>query len=397
MDYSKIKVIYYDSTEINLDNIIWGLLQLGMDVSRSKLRVNLTQSVPEEIETIKKELVNYQYAITQNFSVNVAAACYDLQMPYISWVYDSPQIALYSKFAQYDTNFVFAFDKNQVVRLKNIGLKNVYHMPLAANIAYVSTINITKDDIRKYRADVAFVGQLYRQWYMSDFFKKIPPKTLEELHLKAEEKALLWGPDISIFNSISDESAQVIAAFMDEEGFDDYCVDKKFGEEVMLLAPLIAQLERKTLLKLSGEKFRTALYTKESDYEYAAENIPGVKIFGPVRHEEPYKVYYSTKLNLNISYRCIETGAPQRIFDIMSVGGTVISNYQKELEELFEPDKEIILFNSSEEFIDKAQFYLNHSTAREKIRIAGYNKVKNNYTYPIALSTMFDIVSKSTQ
>ena len=394
MDYSKIKVIYFDSTEITLDHIIWGLLELEFEVARAKTKVNLTNTVPDEIDEIKKELVGYQYAITQNFSVNLAIACHDMQIPYISWIYDSPQAALYSDYALYDTNFVFAFDKMQVKRLKTYGIKHIYHLPLAANIAYTSGINITNDDIRKYKADVSFIGQLYRHSYMDWFLKKLPDSINDELIEKAKEKALIWGPDISIFNSLSDENSVIIASMMDQESFYNYHIEKKYSEEVMFLAPLIAQIERKELLGLAGKYFKTALYTKESDVDYAKDNIPNIKVFGPVYNELPYKIYYSTKLNLNITLRCIETAVPQRIFDIMSVGGAVISNYQEEIAELFVPDKEVILFKSPEEFVDKAKYYLDHSKQRERIGIAGYLKVKEKYNYINSLITIFETIEK---
>ena len=394
MDYSKMKVIYYDSKEINLNNIIWGLLQLNIDVSRSDLRVTLNMPIDDEISYIKNELKKYTIAITQDFSVNVAIACHELNIPYVSWIYDSPQVALYTDYALYDTNFVFAFDKVQVNRLKEYGIPHIYHMPLAANIAYSSGIKVTDEDIRKYRADVSFVGQLYRHGYMNSFLPQLPSETFNELTDSAEKRALKWGKNTNIFNSISDEATDIIASLMDQGDFNYFHMDKKFSEEVLLLAPLIAQKERETLLKLAGEKYRTSLYTKDSDLEYAQVHLRGVKSYGKISDEIPYKVYYSTKLNLNITLRSIETGAPQRVFDIMSVGGTVISNYQDELTELFEPDKEIILFESPEEFIEKASYYLDHSSAREKVGIAGYLKVKEKYDYPIALTKMFETVNR---
>ena len=394
MDYTKYKVIYFDSTEITLDNIVWGLLELNVDVIKSHVKVNLTKIVPAEIEEIKKVISGYHFAFTQDFSVNVAIACHDKQVPYISWIYDSPQIALYSDAALYDTNFVFAFDKMQVNRLKKYGIKHIFYMPLAANIPYTSKIIVSDDDIRKYRTDVSFIGQLYQKDYMEGFLRVLPESIREEILQKANEKALNWGPGISIFDSISDKSAETIASLMIQEDFSKFHVDKKFGEEVLFLAPLIAQLERKELLNLLGSKFRTTLYTRESDIEYAKENIRGVKVNGPIYNELPYKVYYSTKLNLNISLRCIETGVPQRIFDMMSVGGAVISNSQEEIEELFIPDEEIIMYFSPDELVDKVQFYLDHSKLRERIGIGGYKKVKEKYNYVTALSSIFETVLK---
>ncbi len=43
-----------------------------------------------------------------------------------------------------------------------------------------------------------------------------------------------------------------------------------------------------------------------------------------------------------------------------------------ELADFFEPDKEIVFFENSEELIEKSKYYLAHPLNRERIRQAGY-------------------------
>lgn len=391
MNFSGLKVLYYDSKEITLDNIIWGLLKLGADVERSKLKVTLNVPVDEEIEFIKNEAVKYNCVITQNFSVNVAIACFDRCVPYISWIYDSPQVSLYTEHSKYPTNFIFAFDKRQVGRLKKCGIDNVFHMPLAANMAYASRIDIKKTDLSKYSTDISFIGQLYRHDYLQEFFVRESKEVIDALFDVVDLKACNWTKGNSIYDSISNELDNLIS--LKESDYDYYkLIEKKFAKETLFIGPMVANREREAILSLASERFKTTLYTTENDKDYAKELFDKAKVFGPVKGEDPYKIYASSKLNLNLTLRTIETAVPQRVFDIMSVGGTVISNYQEEAEELFVPDKEIILFESSEEFVDKAQFYLNHSSLRSKIGLAGYAKVRDKYNYTYALSKMFDIV-----
>lgn len=119
------------------------------------------------------------------------------------------------------------------------------------------------------------------------------------------------------------------------------------------------------------------------------------KAYAPVDSEnEAYKVYYSTKINLNVTLHSIETGIPQRVFDIMSVGGFVLSNYQEEIGELFDIDKDIVVFRNIEEYEDKVKYYLSHEDERIKIGINGYLRVRDNYTYPILLEKIIDFVCK---
>lgn len=108
--------------------------------------------------------------------------------------------------------------------------------------------------------------------------------------------------------------------------------------------------------------------------------------------EEVPKIYYLSKINLNITMRSIETGIPQRVFDIMGVGGFVLSNYQEELEELFVPDREIVLFRDVPELLKKAEYYLNHEEERIRIAINGYKKVREYYNTQTALGSMLRAV-----
>ena len=394
MNFSGLNILYYDSKEINLDNIIWGLLELGAEVERSSLRVTLNLPADSEIEFIKNEVVKYNCVVTQNFSVNVAIACFEKCVPYISWVYDSPQVSLYTEHAKYPTNFIFAFDKAQVSRLKTVGIENVFHMPLAANMAYSSRINISKQDRIRYDADISFIGQLYRLDYLKTYTDNASKEIVDALKKIVGEKAFDWRKGQSIYDTIPNDIVDKVS--INDSDFEYFnLIGNKFIKETMLLGPMIANREREGILSSAGEQFKTVLYTKESDKEYAEEALEGVSVFGPVKGEEPYKIYACSKLNLNLTLRTIETAVPQRVFDIMSMGGTVISNYQEEAEELFVPDKEIILFESLEEFVDKTSFYLDHPDVRRKIGERGYKAVKEKYNYVVLLDKMFDIVIKT--
>ncbi len=90
----------------------------------------------------------------------------------------------------------------------------------------------------------------------------------------------------------------------------------------------------------------------------------------------------------------IESGIPQRVFDIMSAGGFVLSNDQPEIRELFSPDREVVLFSSIEELKEKAVFYLKHKDIRRKIAEKGYSAVSGKYSTTEALKKMFTTVKK---
>lgn len=63
------------------------------------------------------------------------------------------------------------------------------------------------------------------------------------------------------------------------------------------------------------------------------------------------KIFYLSKINLNITLPSIESGIPQRVLDIMGSGGFVLTNYQPEIEEVFEIGKDIEVFHTLEELV----------------------------------------------
>lgn len=388
MEYNKLRVIYYDADIIVLSTIIWGLLQLDIDVVRSDINVELATVNDIQVELIRKEVKNYDLAISQNFSVNVAIACHDAGIPYISWIYDSPQVALFTKHALYPENYVFAFDRAECDRLKALGLKNVFHQPLCANIAYTSGINVSDDDIRKYKCDLSFIGQMYRVDSFEQFKTVMPEDLYQNVSDVIEKHALNWEPGSNIFGSFSKETVDALLPYINEKDFSYFNTNPAYIEEVFLLGPGIAQKERAEILNEASKLYKVNIFTRDTDVEYAKKNTLA-KVFPHVSDEVPYKIYYSSKVNLNLTLRTIETGIPLRIFDIMSVGGFVMSNYQEEIPELFEPDKEIVLFSSMDEFKDKLKFYLNHNDLRTRIAVAGYQKVRDNYDCPTVLAQMF--------
>ena len=102
-----------------------------------------------------------------------------------------------------------------------------------------------------------------------------------------------------------------------------------------------------------------------------------------------------SKINLNIALKGIEGGTPQRIMDIMGAGGFVLTNYCEETAELFEEDREIVMFRTPEELLWKVDYYLEHEEEREQIARAGHEKAMNNYTYEKKIKSLLDWVTET--
>jgi spore maturation protein CgeB len=70
-----------------------------------------------------------------------------------------------------------------------------------------------------------------------------------------------------------------------------------------------------------------------------------------------------------------------REFEAPMCGSLYFTNYCQELEEFYEPDKEVIVYRNEYELLDKVKFYLTHPAEANIVREAGYKRAINCHTY----------------
>lgn len=95
---------------------------------------------------------------------------------------------------------------------------------------------------------------------------------------------------------------------------------------------------------------------------------------------ECYGSHYNEELNLTkIALVFLSTlnedTYTRRCFEIPATKTMMLSEYTDDLASLYEEDKEIVFFRSKEELVEKIRYYLSHDEEREKIAIAGYERL----------------------
>ena len=154
------------------------------------------------------------------------------------------------------------------------------------------------------------------------------------------------------------------------------------------MASEVTRNERLILLSLCGKRYDTKFYSYDN-----SDVIKGVQKCGSVDYvTEMPKVFACSKINLNPSLRIIQTGIPQRAFDIMGAGGFLLSNYQEELADYFVRDEDMVIYEGIEDAMDKVSFYLEHEEVRAKIAQKGRMKTLEFHTMQERLTTIFETV-----
>lgn len=78
-----------------------------------------------------------------------------------------------------------------------------------------------------------------------------------------------------------------------------------------------------------------------------------------------------------------------REFEAPMSGALYCTGYTDELAEMFEPDKEVLVYRNQHELLDKVRYYLAHPDEGEEIRVAGHKRALRDHTYHRRFQVLF--------
>ncbi|MCC6093731.1 MAG: DUF3880 domain-containing protein, partial [Eubacterium sp.] len=109
-----------------------------------------------------------------NYFPIVSDACERKGVRYVSWLYDNPQVSIYSCTLINKCNSVFVFDHGIYEEFAGQGFKNVHYLPMAADTERLDAMKPGAREMEKFGADVSFVGSLYTEEH--NLYDRMAPK-----------------------------------------------------------------------------------------------------------------------------------------------------------------------------------------------------------------------------
>lgn len=392
-----MRILLYCWDAIN-DNVLYeNLKQTGNEIflenEKCKDYVKDMQFAGKLLERIHKEHIDT--VVTLNYFPIISMVCDVAKIKYISWVFDNPHFTLYSKTVFYDCNRIFVFDRSLVERMRNAGVSQVYHMTLAADVERFRKIYEGK---KEYQADVSFVGSFYTG--KIDYYSQFQSKETVRKQLQIFDDYIANGTFTygQAYNSqykgfTSGKNQEALRRFQALTNF--YLGEEFFAESEDIIMPAfiekkITAIERAELFDaIAQENYDFKVYTN-SDLKGYSSALQKANC-GIVNYNTQMPiVFHNSKINVNQSLKSIHTGIPLRVMDILGCGGFCLSNEQEEILEYFVEDKEIVLYRSKEECLDKIAYYLKHDDLRQQIAKAGQAKMLQNFTYEKLLQKILD-------
>lgn len=325
---------------------------------------------------------SYDVVISVNFFPLVAQQCRKHNIKYLAWCYDSPLEERLKEYFSYETNYIFLFDRIEVAQYRTEGYTQVFHLPLAVNTQRLDALTFAPAQIAAWQADVSFVGKLYDSpldtlLYPADDYCKGFVEGLIQAQLR------VYGYNF-LESLITDEFLERLNASFRQLGQTSVSLNRR--GLAFAIASQITHLERTFLIEQMGELYNTHFYSA-GQYSFTTP----VKSPGPVKYlTEMPGVFRYSRLNLCPTLKSIQSGIPLRSLDIMGAGGALLSNFQPELAEYFEDEKDLIMYGSMEDAFAKADFYLKHEELRREIAKNGYQRTCEYFAYPDKIQQMFE-------
>ena len=347
----------------------------------------------------KMESEKYDCVFTFNYSSIISNCVEKYNIPYISFVYDSPMYCLFTKSIYNKCNYCFIFDGQLCEQLINMGASHIYYMPLPVNVSRLDKMDTllkmededVKELVKLCSAQIAFVGSMYNE--------KESQKQYDELNLTPYLRGYLdaiMAAQIKVYgynfiaDCIDDNFIQTFLKYNPQiyntsTGFKP---DYKNIIALQYISVKAAEQERIRTLKYMSDLFNVDIYTRSDTSHMPNANNKGFA----KSHEEMPLIFNQSKINLNITAKSIRSGLSQRIFDVLASGGFLITNYQSEIPEIFEDGKDLVMYSDMNQLKDLCSYYLEHEEERVSIAQNGFNKVKELHNYDIR---MFQIIEKA--
>ncbi len=401
-----MRILYYDWDEFNGEDCRDAMTRLGHEVETvqlDQLGGDLTPQIEQQFKArfdrtddLGKRYFDLVYSF--DYFPSISEVCQKYEMPYVSWVFDCPHYPLFSPSIHNKVNRIFVFDRDLYKKLKDRGVETVHHCPLAVNAKRLSELCQRLDDEAigetggggeiAYQHDVCFLGSLYdNEFNFYDQWTGIPAEIKEYLEQVIQSQEKVFGYDLfSDERVLSGSDIERISNFINIEDTGRYRID--YSDVIRdIFRKKVTVNERRNILTEMGKRFDTVVYTNPD-----AAPIPNVENLGVVSYTDKMpEIFRKSKINLNISLRCITSGVSLRVMDVLAAGGFLLTTYTSEIAEYFQDGVDLAIARTPEEMVDKAAYYLEHEDERKEIARNGQKKVFEKFAYTKLLPDILKI------
>ncbi|WP_320172025.1 glycosyltransferase [Maridesulfovibrio sp.] len=303
------------------------------------------------------------------------------KIPLASWFVDNPMLILPLYKAQADTSTtIFTWDADRMDALREMGFNNIFHLPLGTDQTRFLPSKVCSES--KWARDISFVGN------------SMVHKTARRLEAARLNGPLLekWKDIAGAFGEKSEPSVQNFLRTDFPHLLTHYenlvSPYRKLAFETLVIwqATLEYRLScvKKTLpynpLIVGDDGWKLLLAGSDS-WEYHSELS---------YYEDLPRFYPCSKINFNCTSQQMKGAVNQRVFDVPACNGFLLTDHRYQVENLFEPGREIAIYSTRDEIPELIERYLGDREARERIIKAARKRILAEHTYDCRITKLVE-------
>jgi spore maturation protein CgeB len=309
-----------------------------------------------------------------------------LNLPLASWFVDNPHLILsrYAGLARAGL-VIFTWDADTVPSLQAQGYGNAHYLPLATDATRFRPG--LPPGPAGWRAEASFVGDSMRRAVADSLAACNGPQAL-----LADYVQLAAG-----FGSASQRSVEeYLEAAHPAHGAALRALDqeRRLACESLLTWEATRQYRSACVGALAG--FDAVL---AGDPEgWAGLFGPGtpVRLLPRLDYYRDLPAFYPmSAVNLNCTSRQMKGAVNQRVFDVPACGAFVLTDRRAQLARLFEPGREVAVYDRPEDIASQTERYLRDGAARERIVQAARRRILAGHTYEHRLARLLEVMRTS--
>lgn len=361
------KIVIFDSGYLTVVECARGLEKLGHQVFPLALGDDFIKRLLNLLVMVKPDFLLTVNHLGFDEEGKLTTLLSELGIPFASWYVDSPTYVLKDDNKNVsDRCAMFCWDSWYLSRIESMGFRQPIHLPLATDPDIFKPLGNNRNNTAG--TPLSFVGNS-----MEQATKKWSGKFPEQRFAAIKEKAVVRQLDARQL-AMSD----ILKGF---EGIEQ-------SEFLDMEAALVWESTQTYRLRLVKALLPLGLVIYGDDgwndlLDFDTSIKPQVDYF----RQLPL-VFNETSVNFNATSLQMKRTVNQRVFNVAACRSFLLTDRMSDMDLFFNPDTESVCYDSVDEAVTLADYYLRNSREREKIAKAARKRVLADHTYEKRMSVL---------
>lgn len=356
----------------------FGTKEMDVDGFVSKMLATLTTFRPDFVLTVNHLGVDRE---------GVLAALLDqFNIPLASWFVDNPHLILGTYQNLHGTRTaIFTWDTDNMDSLRAMGFGNVFHLPLGADPTRLKPHRT--EPVEAWRAPISFVGNSMLQ------------KTIKRIEA-ARPTTRLIESGLMVARAFGESNEPCSGRFMvknfpelrnDFEGLETPERKQAFETFITWQATLMYRLD--CVLRILDFN---PLIVGDPGWNELLRERKGWRYHEELSYYDDLPDFYPlSDINFNCTSQQMKGAVNQRVFDVPCCGAFLLTDYRRQMEDLFEPGKEIVFYSHPDEIPGLVEIYLEQPEKRREVAEAAKKRVLAEHTYDHRMTRLMEIMRQT--